>query len=104
MSEKGQLLYPGSSYCKDIIVKNITLPKAVKANIEHSIHLLDRGYCAAFLPKRDAHSVRKSVGDDGWRQLLYARGNNACGEGCAAEWDRTLTLFLPDCISEIISK
>ena len=103
--KRGQLLYPGSSYCKDIIVKNITLPKAVKANIEHSIHLLDEDTVRTFLPKRDAHSHKGSFG-----RVMMVGGSSymhgaitLAAKAALQSGTGTLTLFLPDCISEIIS-
>lgn len=103
--KRGQLLYPGSSYCGDILVKKITLPKAVKAKIEQSIHLLDEEIVRRFLPKREAHSHKGSYG-----KVMMVGGSSymhgaitLAAKAALLSGTGTLTLFLPDCISDIIS-
>lgn len=103
--KRGQLLYPGSSYCGDILVKDITLPKAVKANIKNSIHLLDADIVRSFLPKREAHSNKGSYG-----KVMMVGGSSfmhgaitLAAKAALLSGTGTLTLFLPDCISDIIS-
>lgn len=103
--KKGQLLYPGSSYCGDILVKKITLPKRVKEAIRDKIHLLDEDIVKSFLPKRDPHSNKGSFG-----KVLMVGGSSfmhgaitLAAKAALLSGTGTLTLFLPDCITDIIS-
>lgn len=103
--KKGQLLYPGSSYCGELVVKNISMPAAAKQGIKEKILLLEDDIVRTFLPKRSPHSNKGSYG-----KVLMVGGSSymhgaltLAAKSALASGVGTLTLFLPDSIREILS-
>lgn len=103
--KKGQVLYPGSQYSGKLIVKKISIPSVVKQHIKQPIILLDDNIVKDFLPKRTGHSHKGSYG-----KVLMIGGSKSmhgaitlAAKAALHSGVGTLTLFLPDCISSIIS-
>ena len=98
----GQLLYPGSAYCGDIEVLSIMMPKAI-VDKSKGITILDKDMI--HLPKRINHSHKGSYG----KALLIGGSRNMhgaitmCAKACLRSGIGTLTLFVPDCIHDLLA-
>ena len=103
--KKGQILYPGSQYSGELIVETIGIPNNAKKHIEEAITLLDDETVRNFLPQRVNHSHKGSYG-----KVLMIGGSKSmhgalmlAAKAALHSGLGTLTLFLPDCISSILS-
>lgn len=103
--KKGQMLYPGSSYCGEVIVKTIGMPAKLHSRIEDRIEVLDDAIIRSFLPKRSAHSHKGSYG----KVLMIGGSSRMHGavtlsaKAALKSGTGTLTLFVPACIRGLLS-
>lgn len=103
--KKGQLLYPASSYCGELIVKSIGMPKQILSHFDDRIQVLDDALVHSFLPKRQAHSNKGTYG-----KVLMIGGSSAMhgaltlsARAALKSGTGTLTLFVPAAIRELLS-
>lgn len=57
----GNVMYPGSAYCGDVVVEDIAMPQEIIAK-SNGNEVMDDDLIASFLPKRQAHSNKGSYG------------------------------------------
>lgn len=103
--KQGHVLYPGSHYCGNVIVKDITMPLALQDIGTEGITMLDDPLIASFLPKREKHSNKSSFG-----KVLMVGGSSAmhgaitlAARGALASGVGTLTLCIPDSIHAMLA-
>lgn len=103
-AKRGMYFYPGYTYCKEIVVKDIGILKQYQ-NIEQPIELLTKENVGTFIPKRYAHSHKGTYG-----KVLMIGGSASMHGAITLAADSalhsgigTLTLFIPKDIREIIS-
>ena len=100
----GQILYPGSAYCGKIIPLTIQIPKDIIEKTD-GIPILDDSLIKDMLPKRISHSHKGTYGKalmiGGSKQMHGAI--TLCAKAALRSGIGTLTLFVPDCISSLLS-
>lgn len=100
----GQIMYPGSEYCGEVIPLSIQIPKEVVAQGK-GITVLDDTVVSNMFPKRMSHSNKGSYG----KALLIGGSKpmhgaiTMCAKAALQSGIGTLTLFVPDCISFLLS-
>lgn len=101
----GQLLYPGSAYCGNIIVKRIGIPEAILDKIPTYAQVLTRAKVQQFLPKRMGHSHKGTYG-----KVLMIGGSSSMhgaitlsAKAALKSGLGTLTLMVPESIRTILS-
>lgn len=103
-AKRGLYVYPGYTYCKEIIVKDIGIKKEYQV-LEHPMSVLDAKTVSNMLPKRLAHSHKGTYG-----KVLMIGGSASMHGAITMAADSalhsgigTLTLFIPNDIREIVS-
>ena len=100
----GQIIYPGSAYCGEVIPLSIQMPKEIVEQVK-GITILDDKIAKEMLPKRRSHSNKGSYGKalliGGSKQMHGAI--TMCAKAALQSGIGTLTLFVPDCISFLLS-
>lgn len=100
----GHMIYPGSAYGGDLIIKQIGIPAEAFQTIE-LYPILDKHMVHTYLPKRYAHSHKGTYG----KALLVGGSTSMHGAItlCAKSMLRSgvgmLTLFIPNTITSIIA-
>lgn len=102
----GQLLHPGNTYCGELIVKPIGIPKEISMKIPEYIQVLTNDIIKDFLPRRSSHSHKGSYG-----KVLMVGGSSSMhgaitlsAKAALHSGLGTLTLMIPESIRAIISK
>lgn len=102
--KQGLILYPGSSYCGQVFIETIAMPKDI-VEASEGVAVIDHQIVRSFLPKRSSHSHKGSYGKalmiGGSMQMhgaitLAAKAALYSGIG-------TLTLAVPDGIHSILA-
>lgn len=101
----GQVVYPGSSYCGEVIVKSIGIPREIIMKIPEYIQILSKDIIKAFLPLRVPHSHKGNYG-----KVLMVGGSSSmhgaitlCAKAALYSGVGTLTLMIPESIRTIIA-
>lgn len=101
----GQVFYPGSAYCGEIVVKPIGLENLLARCLDEKTNIIDDALCAHFLPKRDAHGNKGSFG-----KVLMIGGSYAmpgaislAAKSALRSGLGTLTLCVPDVIHDLLA-
>ena len=100
----GNVMYPGSAYCGEVVVEDIAMPYDIVANSTGN-EVMDDTLIAGFLPKRKAHSNKGSYG----KALMIGgsmRMHGAlamCAKAALASGIGTLTIALPKSIHAIMA-
>ena len=100
----GNVMYPGSAYCGEVVVEDIAMPKDLITNSTGN-EVMDDRLIASFLPKRKAHSHKGSYG----KALMIGgsmRMHGAlamCAKAALSSGIGTLTIALPKSIHAIMA-
>lgn len=100
----GNVLYPGSAYCGDVVVESIGMPQEILDHTSGCV-VLDDELIASYLPKRHSHSNKSSYGKaliiGGSAQMHGAV--TMCAKAALTSGIGTLTIAVPSCIHGILA-
>lgn len=100
----GNVMYPGSAYCGEVVVEDIAMPSELVEKCD-GVKVMNDDLIASFLPKRKAHSNKGSYG----KALLIGgsmRMHGAlamCAKAALTSGIGTLTVALPSSIHAIMA-